>query len=585
MIGCGRGTDASPDRMCGERLPVTARTSWIALAGVLLLAWWLRVVQIDESLWLDELHTAWTVAGDWSDVAWRAAIGNQSPAYFFLVKAATTLAGLNEAVVRAPSAAAGMGLVLVAAGLAARWTGWMTGGVLAALWLALDRNCVFYSQEARPYAWVQLVGLIHVGLFIYLLDRPSGVVRGLWIVLGLGLYYLHYTAALLLPAEIAAWVLLQARPAWRPAYGCRQVAVDLGLIALGLLPSLPQVGAIAQRREAWSLFIPRAVPVWAIFRQFPLEIYLLLPAAFSAMVCAWRSLWSRASRCNPAASSGLASPPAAVGEDGGSALETCCGPETARPQQASLRCLVVLACWLFVPLTLAWIATVTDLARLFFPRYLIVSAAAAPILAACIVASCRGAWWRAVAALAMTTALVWHAGLIPQYRWDGRVIGDRRQDWRGAVQRLQQEARTSDAPIFVRSGLIEAEDLETGSERLIEYCLLPVRGIYQLDVPATRLVPLPTTRSGELTRRQVDRVAAAGEAWFLLAGNPTTADRIAETLRRTLARAGHRGFVTQREAFGNVAVLHVAISPLRSDSRKSKPHASTLRARRPVPVS
>ena len=41
---------------------------------------------IRESLWIDELHSAWVVQGPWSAWIERAAIGNQAPAFFAPLK-------------------------------------------------------------------------------------------------------------------------------------------------------------------------------------------------------------------------------------------------------------------------------------------------------------------------------------------------------------------------------------------------------------------------------------------------------------------------------------------------------------------
>ncbi|MEZ6075018.1 MAG: hypothetical protein R3C56_04880 [Pirellulaceae bacterium] len=46
-----------------------------------------------ESLWLDELHTSWVVAGPWSDVASRARQGNQSPLFFWVLGGLTKTLG------------------------------------------------------------------------------------------------------------------------------------------------------------------------------------------------------------------------------------------------------------------------------------------------------------------------------------------------------------------------------------------------------------------------------------------------------------------------------------------------------------
>jgi len=207
------------------------------LAAVVALAFWLRVVQVGESLWLDELHTAWVVADGAQQLAPRAAVGNQSPAYFALVWSLTKLAGASECCLRLPSVLAGVALVVSVYLVVARWTACSSAGLLAALLVAIDPNCVFYGQEARSYALVQLVGLLHVVLFGRLVWRPMAAKnvgtngshgtegtgagreapflrasrvseelgftsRLAWIATGVLLFYLHYTAILLVAAEV-----------------------------------------------------------------------------------------------------------------------------------------------------------------------------------------------------------------------------------------------------------------------------------------------------------------------------------------------------------------------------------------------
>ncbi len=142
------------------------------LAAVAGLAFWLRIVQVGESLWLDELHTAWVVADGTQQLVPRAAVGNQSPVYFALVWPLTKLAGTSEFWLRLPSVLAGVALVVGVYLAMIRWTACWSAGLLAAVLVAVDRNCVFYGQEARAYALVQLVGLLHVVLFVGVLRRP-----------------------------------------------------------------------------------------------------------------------------------------------------------------------------------------------------------------------------------------------------------------------------------------------------------------------------------------------------------------------------------------------------------------------------
>ena len=555
----------------------------VGLVLVMLLGAWLRGVQLNESLWLDELHTAWTVCDGWTEIAWRAGIGNQSPLYFFGVSLATRIGGLGEVTLRLPSLVAGVALVGLAGWLVFRWTGLRIAGLLTALLVAVGHTSVFYAQEARPYAWVQLLGLIHVAAFAQLLARPRLVWRAVWIASAVVMYYLHYTAVLVLGAEIVAYGFLQGVAAWsqrkgrlrgtpatgqaagvdapepvpisenwKPAYQFRRFAADLSLVALGMLPSLSHVAQIAARRDAWSMFIGNNPAPARIFSLFPLDIYLLLPVGIG--IAAWACvLVRRLTRRVIDRSDTGAARDAGRSEPNRHRCATNSGG-------IDPRVLVVALCWLFVPVTIAWTATVSDVARLFFLRYVVVSAIAPAVLSGLMLRFYPSCLSRVVGSVAVVVALTWHSGLVQQFAVDGRVIGDRNQDWRGAILLLQQRATAPRVPIFVRSGLIEADRLrDDDAPQLREYCLLPVRGIYRLELPAEDLIPLPTSRSSELTVEQVRRVATAGEAFFLLLGSPRSIARQQQQVSDSLSAQGLATSPAEHHAFGDVAVVRFVV--------------------------
>jgi mannosyltransferase len=147
---------------------VTKTLQVVCAASLVIGALFLAVSSSLESLWIDELHTAWTVSGRWQDIASRAADGNQTPLYFWLV---AVLSG-SEAVelrLRAISIVAWIvSLGLVAKAIlqsqsaatnpqeneAARkqrdelvWY-----ALFAVLLVVVDRIQWFYASEARPYA-------------------------------------------------------------------------------------------------------------------------------------------------------------------------------------------------------------------------------------------------------------------------------------------------------------------------------------------------------------------------------------------------------------------------------------------------
>lgn len=530
------------------------------LAAVVGLAFWLRIGQATESLWLDELHTSWVVADGVQPLVPRATIGNYSPAYFGLVWAVTKCVGSSELGLRLPSILAGTALVACVGLVVVRWTASWPAGLLAALLVAVDRHCLFYAQEARPYALVQLLGLLHVVLFAGLVHRPRFALRVTWIATGILLFYLHYTAALLFAAEVVYYAVvrvlsrfplagasgldlplagasglgLPSRISWAGPFGYRwtQLVIDVTWLGLGLLPAIPHLREIAQRRQDWGSFVPaRSLwRIWEMAEMFPLDVYLLTPLA--VLTLAWIS--TRMFRRRPAA-----------GVSRGT---------------RELRWLLLVLCWFLVPLTIAWVATARGYAPLFFRRYLMV-AAVAPILgAAWCCTACPSAVWRSVLAVTVVGLSIHGGGMVSQWRQDGRVVGDRNQDWRAAVRYVREQART-DTPVFVRSGLIEAERWYASPDPLHrEYCLLPVLGLYRLDQPRDGMFPLSVRPPAVLSADARLGVLACGQAWCLVQGSERSVARFQSDLRAGWRRAGLQVVSVHCFPFRNVAALHVSVA-------------------------
>src|SRR5436190_2303547 len=136
---------------------------WLILAAITLLAAVFRVWQVNESLWVDELHTSWCLQAGFGNVAQRAAEGNQSPLYFWLLWGITRVLGESEITLRLPSLLAGMALPGIAWLLVRRLDlGERTflAAVLAALLVCVDHTSIFYCTEARPYALVELASTV-----------------------------------------------------------------------------------------------------------------------------------------------------------------------------------------------------------------------------------------------------------------------------------------------------------------------------------------------------------------------------------------------------------------------------------------
>ena len=509
--------------------------SLVALVLLTAAAAQLRVYQIQESLWIDELHTAWSVAGGISEVAGRAAMGNHGPLFFWLAWASKATFGVSEFSLRLPSLVAGVALVPAIAWVLYRWTKSRPAALLAACLVTFDPECLWFSQEARPYALLQLLALLHVFAFSQLVARPSEETAKprtdqkwlrLALILGaIALFYLHYTSVLLLVAEAVAYLCLAAWKRGRMKYRWHAASIDLGLIAAAMLPATRHVWQIGLHRDRWSLFIEQR-PALEMLVVFALDVYIVLPLILVAVVFAAQWLLSR------------------------------------RPFAAGCRfdLLLIVACWLIVPVGAAWIATSLDVARLFFRRYLMVSAVA-PIALSCLLCTCCSSRWaRWMVAVVVVAAALYASGIAERFAVEGRFIVHSREDWRGAVAYLNRHAASKPAPVFVYSGLIEAEGLSQGNADLAQYCLLPLTGIYPFEADSDRLVPLGNYIDSSLSPAVVDQFRTTGQAWLIARGGPNACRQLANRLRNALRLRVPKADITTPALhfFGDVAVARIA---------------------------
>lgn len=525
-----------------------ASAIWLFLLTTLAIG--IRLPQVSESLWLDELHSAWIVAGPWDAVVARAQIGNQSPLYFYLVKASVALFGLDEVGMRFPSLVAGAALVPLVVVVALRWTNSIVAATVAGMMVAVDHHCVFYAQEARPYALVQLAGLVHVLLCWRLQQTPTVRLRFLFIVVTVLLFYLHYTAVLLFAGEVACYALQRiCKPGvWK--YAPWQLVMDFTVAALACGPTVPHLLDIAGRRENWSAIVSMPSLARLVF-MFSLQWYLLLPLG-GVVVLTLVDRWG-GGRLFAVVRKGPATTPHAMAPD------RQCRSEQ-RPIRAGSPPVLLLVCWFAVPVGLAWIGTVTGVAHLFMVRYLVVTVVSPILLCAILLAACPRGRPRLVLAAVVMIAAIQSTGMIAQWRADGRLVGDRNQGWRAAVAFLSGRPDGSQWPLFLRSGLLEADDLGANDDLLLrEYCLLPIGGMYPLDAAQWNRVPLPNTAAGKLAASHLQMIRSAGGAWLLINGTERSRRQIQAEAIAAISAAGMNGRVTVRRTYGEVEVLGLAV--------------------------
>lgn len=495
----------------------------------MLLATALRVPQMRESLWLDELHTAWVVDGDLREIPARAAIGNQSPLYFLLPWLTTRLIGLNEAALRLPSLVAGLAVIVAIYALVWRMTASHAGALLAAWLAAIEPNFLYYSLEARPYAWVQLIGVLQVLAFWQLVggdsvgDRPALRWRMALVALSIALFYLHYTAALLIAAEITYFALAQFFFRDAARYSTRQALGDFALFALCCLPALWHLQAIAGRREAWWKFVPHDPSPWSLLSIFTLGISIGLPLAAVVAMHAVRRTQT------------------ALAKD-----------------KLTVKPLIFGAVWLFVPLLAAYAATTLDVAPLWMRRYVIVSAAAPLVIAGVLCSAAPAKLLRLALALVVAAAAMWSHG--PQRQWtrDGRWIARSTQDWRAAVAEIDRNVDTDNWPALVRSGLIEVEaDKLAASDSLRAYALLPVASMYRVD---RTQMPLAFSQPTRLATSDTQQLAQSSGFWLITPGNARTKDAALRGVHLSLAQQETSITVEAAQNFGGVWVVKVRMT-------------------------
>ncbi len=357
---------------------------------------------------------------------------------------------------------------------------------------------------------------------------------------GLLLFYLHYTASLLLLAELAALLLLHLGPAIhsharfrsnarlhsdpcpRPNYRPRQMLADLLLIGLLCLPAAGQLVWIAGRRQQWSPYVP-APGVLGILGLFRWEVTIGLPLVVLGLAAACQQ-WGKTRMLNP-------------------------------PKAFST---VVILAWSLVPPALAFAATWLGIAPLALLRYVIVSAIAPLAFAGNCLAILRPRWLRMLLALVLLVLVPLRGGLPQQFAQDGRLVGDRREDWRTAVARINDASDASELVLLCSGSLEDAALRGPDADPWRAFCRFPVEGIYALR-DDLRVQPLPTRGSNRLDAARLRELIEAGGGWWLVRGDHRLADVVVQDARNQLADHAIGLRVVEQLPLGNLTLVRLEL--------------------------
>ncbi len=229
--------------------------SLIILVGLIL-----RLINLNQSLWLDEAITALAVKNySLVGLITKFVPGDfHPPLYYLLLKFWSSLLGFSEVSLRSLSVAFGI-LTVPVVYLIGKRIADHRAGLLASLFLAVNPLAIYYSQEARMYTLTMFLLTLTVYFFI--------TSRWLLFVVTYALtLYCDYMPIFMLPVFFLL-IPKNTRYFWRYA----------GILLLLLIPLANLV--LTQLANGWSL--AKEVPLWSkIVGGFDLKAFALVPVKF-----------------------------------------------------------------------------------------------------------------------------------------------------------------------------------------------------------------------------------------------------------------------------------------------------------------
>ena len=210
------------------------RREAIGLAAVTALAALLRFSTLDlQGYWYDEAVTVELVGLALGDMLSEIPDSESTPPLYYVVAWLWTQAfGTGEVGLRSLSALCGTAAVPVAYAAARELCGARVALATGAL-AAVSPFLVWYSQEARSYALLTLLGALSLWLLVRTLNRPSAHRALLWALASAAALATHYFAAFLILPEVL-WLLAAAPRRQALTGGAVVVVVGLGLLPLAL---------------------------------------------------------------------------------------------------------------------------------------------------------------------------------------------------------------------------------------------------------------------------------------------------------------------------------------------------------------
>ena len=194
--------------------PRWTRSDYV-LAGALAFAGLaLRIPYLDQGMWIDELYTLfWQIRESPAHIIHASGLANNHVLYSLLAHYAVSWLGESTWVIRLPAVVFGVAAIPALYHLGRQVAG-REEAFLAALFMALNYQFVWYSQNARGYTGLLFGAVLASILFIRLLatSRPSArLIVGYAVVAALSAW-IQLTAAFVILAHGLIWLARVSKP-------------------------------------------------------------------------------------------------------------------------------------------------------------------------------------------------------------------------------------------------------------------------------------------------------------------------------------------------------------------------------------
>jgi len=462
---------------------------------------------LELPLWIDELHTSWTVSGDYGSIHERANAGNQSPLYFYILKFLVNIAGHTESTLRVLSVVCACCSVAMLNWLCRKYRLGLLTTLLTSLSFATGHIQLIFAVEARSYSLLTLLVLV---LFCISADRwTTGITTDerqrdrivwrrevLWMMVAALCFFTHYMAIPAIGSLLLAHLLISPTPV---TTRLKLVFVQTIVLAVILATQFDTLESIYLHRSQWATFIrANTATLQALITKLPIISLVIAPSVSLFVLRPKLGVW--------------------------------------KPLVGGTLIMAIL------PYIAAWTTTRLDWINWFFPRYLVICLPALSLFCGfCIHVIDRHfnstVLTICLAFTSLAILLTFDSKVIHSYQQG--TIAVKTENWDAVVKHLNESA-ASDDTILLAAGLVEdtrlpelADTLHTPNITTAEYCCFPLFGMY----PVTEQLKIEPISAYRNSLRLAAKLRATQKGWLVVRGNSHN-KRVKQVLEQLYGAAG-----------------------------------------------